>query len=72
MSVTELNNMLIKQLDELRADVRKMEERMAQEHKELSERVMKLEHDARVTRWIFALGGTIGGFLLRQMLSGLF
>ena len=61
---------------ELQDSVILLQRQMTEQHKALSEkvsqlsdRVLRLEEQERITRWIFAAGGTLGGFLVREVLS---
>ena len=56
-------------LNELKADVRGLREQMTKDHQALLERVIRLEHHEKLTRWFFAIGGTAGGFIIRELLG---
>lgn len=75
---TEVTDVLIKQMEDLKEDLKGLREQMTKDHAALSEkvsalsdRVLKLEHHERVVRWVFAVGGTAGGFLMREVLGRL-
>ena len=65
----EVVDLLIQGQRELKEEIEKLRETMQREHKELSDRVLSLEHNEKITRWIFAAGGTVAGFLIREVVQ---
>lgn len=68
---TEVTDLLLDMMNELKADVQSLRKQMHEEHAELSERVGRLEHDGRVTRWMFGAGGALLMFTARELLPKL-
>ena len=73
---TEVQDMILSQLDNLQAQVTRLQDQMAEmtaqmtkEHRELSERVARLEHWEKVYRAVLAAGGLIVGYLIREVLG---
>ena len=74
----DIIEMLIKQIDEVKQSIEKVHVQMEADHKELgekvtklSERVIKLEHQEKVYRVYFALGGAAAAIILREFLPKL-
>ena len=72
----DVQDMILKQLEDLQAHVvrleaqlARMQEQMTTEHRELSERVARLEHWEKVYRAVLAAGGVIVGYLIREALG---
>ena len=66
---------LDERMTEFFQELREMRTMMHREHRELSEkqdelkdRVSKLEHDGKVTRWVFSGWGLLFGFLIRELI----
>ena len=64
MSSADVQQLMLKQVEELRADIKELRESM----RELSERVVHLEHQEKVTRIYFAIGGGLAALVLRELI----
>lgn len=67
MSATDVQQLMLKQIEELRSDVSHLRESM----RELSERVVHLEQQEKVTRIYFACGGGLAALVLREIVPKL-
>ena len=74
MSSQEVQALILKRIDELRDEQRETRQLMSKEHNALGEkfdglstRVQKLEHDNKITRWVFSAWGVLFGFLIREV-----
>lgn len=65
-------NILLDGQRELRKDIETLRNEMHTEHKQLGERVSKLEYSARVTRWVFAFSGGMLTIIAREVIPLLF
>ena len=79
MSSEQLQALLIENQRKLENDIAELRKIMSTEHKDLaakvnllSDRISALEHQEKVTRWVFAVVGTVGGFLVREVLARYF
>lgn len=64
----EVYNLILDSIKEVKSDIANLRDKMGQEHKELGDRVGKLEHDERVTRYIFCGAATLITLLLREFI----
>lgn len=69
---------LTETLDEVKTELRNLRSTMQAEHKalsekvvQLSERVLQLEHEEKVTRWFFAGGGAVIAIVVRELIPKL-
>ena len=67
----EVQDLILKRLDTLDADVRSLREQMRKEHAELKETVIKLQHSERITRWIWAACGAGVMYAIRELVTRL-
>ena len=68
MSSADVQQLMLKQIEELRIEVKELRDSMA----ELSERVVHIEHAEKVTRIYFAIGGGLAAIVLREVVPRLF
>ena len=66
---------LTETLGEVKTELRNLRHTMQEEHKalsekvtQLSERVLRLEHEEKVTRWFFAGGGAVIAIVMRELI----
>ena len=64
---TEVQQLMLKQIEELRVEMKELRESM----RELSERVVHIEHQEKVTRVYFAGGGALAALVLRELIPRL-
>ena len=75
MSQEQVQSLILKQLDEIKSDMRTMRDLMSKEHAALSEkvtalsnRVRDLEHHEKISRWIWAGCGGAIAIILRELI----
>ena len=62
-AIRELRAEMHREHAQLRADVIEISKKLTR----LDKRVMHLEHDSRITRWCFAVGGAVIALVLREV-----
>ena len=68
----EVTDLLIDGLTEVKVQIQEMRKEMHEEHKALTERVVRLEHQERITRWLFAAGGALIMLTARELIPRFF
>ena len=67
----EVTDMLISRIDDLKQDLHEFRKQMSAEHKDLLERVIKLEHEEKFTRYVFACVGGVIALIAREVIPKL-
>ena len=68
----KVQDLILKRLDEVSDHIDALRTQMHKEHAELRERVIRLEHDNKVTRWIWAGAGAVLAVCIRELLPRIF
>ena len=68
MSSQEVQNLILKRVEELTATTNSLREKMHAEHRELGERVSKLESNQKILLWLVAPACVAAGAVLREII----
>ena len=55
-------------IKEIKRDIEAMRNEMHAEHAKVLQRIMSLEHSAKITRWVFAAAGSVTALVLREVI----